>query len=270
MTTETTSLRIEIRFIAPGIKPEQVPLRAVSDVLSAVQDLASGRDPFEMQHVPTERGIGLVDVYGGSAVYACVARAPDEARHNFGRVGRWLAEPDEAIESDANSDGLVAALSPIETLSAVAKSLQCRLEIALSGVDERPYFAVQEGDFQRISSKLLMKGETTVVGRVERVGGAGEMRCLMRVPGRRRALYCDVASRELARRLGQCLYEEIAATGQAVWIHRMWRIYRFKITDFKQPRLGKAKEALEDLRRAGLDAWDNIGDPDAYIRELRS
>lgn len=66
----------EVRFVGPGLSLEKIPLRAVSDALSAVPDLAAGRDPFETAHVPAELSIGLVDVRQGSAVYSCVARAP--------------------------------------------------------------------------------------------------------------------------------------------------------------------------------------------------
>ena len=83
-------------------------------------------------------------------------------------------------------------------------------------------------------------------------------------------VYCDVGSKELVQRLGQHLYERIAATGTATWIHRTWRIYRFKINDFTQPQLRDADKAMEQLRTAGLRAWDGVEDPDALIRELRS
>jgi hypothetical protein len=258
----------EVRFVGPNLAPERIPLRAVSDALAAVQDLASGRDPFETRHVPLDKGIGLVDVRRGSAVYCCVSRAPDEARARLSRVGTLLsATGDKGMEED----GLVAALSPIESLSGVARSMGCRIEVAF--VDHRqqpPLFVIDEDVFQRISSRLLLRGDTTVVGCVERVGGATDMRCLMRVPGRRRGLYCDVEGKELVRRLGQHLYEQIVATGIATWIHSSWRIYRFTIRDFTQPQLGDPRTAIEQLRNAGLSAWDHISDPDAFIQELRS
>jgi hypothetical protein len=136
---------------------------------------------------------------------------------------------------------------------------------------EQAALFVLDGDaFDRISSRLLLHGDTTVVGEVKRVGGATSRRCLLRVPDRRRILYCNVESDDLVRRLGQHLYEQIAATGTATWIHRSWRIYEFTIKDFTQPKLGDLDEAIEQLRNAGLKAWDQVGDPDAFIRELRS
>jgi hypothetical protein len=257
----------EVRFVAPGLLPEQIPVRTFSRALSAVQDLASGRDRFETLHVPQEKAIAVVDVRQGSAVYSCVSRAPDEAKTNLAHVGALLCSAgEEAMEED----GLVSALGPIESLSDVARSIPCRIEVALVADRKRPLVVVEGDAFKRISSRLLLRGDTTVVGRVERAGGSTGERCSLRVPGRQHLLYCDVETKELVRRLGQRLYEEIAATGTATWIHRSWRIYEFTIKDFTQPRLGDPNEAIEQLRNAGLKAWDQIEDPDAFIRELRS
>jgi hypothetical protein len=174
-----------------------------------------------------------------------------------------------AESGDIDDDGLIAALRPIELLSEVAKTIKGKIEVALQKA-AAPLFVIAQDAFQHISNRLLLSGETTIVGRVERAGGATSMRCLLRVPGRRRGLYCGVADRKVVQRLGQHLYEEIAAVGTATWIHRTWRIYRFTIKDFSQPRLGNGREALEQLRNAGLKAWDSIPDPASFIEELRS
>lgn len=264
-----SEVTFEVRFVAPALIPEKIPLRAVSDALSAVQDLASGRDPFETAQVPPEKGIGLVDVRSGSAVYACVSRAPDEALANLKRVGEMLSAPDSAETIDTNGDGLVAALRPIQALSEVAKHIGCRLEVSVGRRRRRTLLTVEASDFKTLSERLLLTGEKTIIGEIQRVGGATGMRCLLRVPGRRRILYCDVKNKDLVRRLGQHLYEQIAATGTAVWIHRSWYIYRFTINNFTQPRIGDLNEAIEGLRQAGLDAWDHVRDPESVIRELR-
>lgn len=253
----------EVRFTGADVSPEMIPIRSVSNALGAIQDIATGRDPYEVSHVAPERAIGLLEIRRGSAIYECVSRAPDEAVRNLSRVGALLLATGEEIDGDE----LVAALRPIQSLSEVAKALKCRLEVRVFGNGQEPLFAIEEGDYQRLSKRLLLKGDTTVVGRVERVGGATGMRCLLRVPGRRKCLYCDVASKEVVRRLGQHLYENIVASGSAVWIHRSWRIYKFKINDFTQPRLGNPEKAIEHLRSAGMSAWDSVADPEGYLRE---
>jgi hypothetical protein len=258
----------EVRFSDPQVDPESIPLRSVSDALSAVQDLASGRDPFVTRHVATEQSIGLLDIRRGSATFRCLSHSPKEAVRNLNRVARLLSNGDAG---PANDDRLIALLRPIESLSDISRSVKCPLEVRLPG-ERQPLFVVRADDFARLSSRLLMEGDTTVAGIVKRVGGVTKVRCLLRVPGRARGLYCDVKDdkkRELVRRLGRHLYEEILAQGRAVWIHRSWRIFKFTITDFTQPRLGKPSAAIKALREAGLDAWDKIDDPEAYLREMR-
>lgn len=264
----STQATFEVRFVAPGLRPDKIPLRAVGEALSAVQDLAAGRDPYDTPHVPPEKGIGLVDVRGGSAIYSCTSRAPDEALENLGRLGLILSEEEGAQQIDG--DELVAALGPIETLSRVAKKIACRIIISPVKSRSEPLVAFSEDDYDRISRRVLLSGETTIAGTVGRVGGVTGMKCALRVHGRTRLLYCNVRNKCLVRRLGQCLYEEILATGTAVWIHRSWRVHRFTINDFSQPGLGDSVDAIENLRAAGLSAWDNIDNPEAFISELRS
>lgn len=258
-----------VRFAGKGISPEKVPWRAVSEALSAIQDLASGRDPAETRVVPPEKTIGLLNVRRGSAVYSCISHNPAEARKNLRLVGRVLTESND--ETVPESD-VVKSLKPIERLSEVAKSLGCRLEVALSNRPRDPVFTVEHGDYARLSTRLFLEGDATVIGVVKRVGGQTDMKCALTVPGRRHLLYCDVTGKgtQIIRELGKHLYEEIAAHGTAVWIHSSWHIYRFTIRSFTQPRVGNTKTAVDKLRSAGLSAWDSVGNPDTYIQELRS
>ncbi len=257
----------EVRFVGPGLVPEKIPVHVVSEVLTALQNLASGRDPSQSRHIPNEQIIGLLQIRRGSAVYSCVSRAPDEARHNLTQVGVMLSGLDQTQTED---DLMVTAFRPIETLSQAARSIGCRLEVYYDRNRNSPVFAVDEDDFSRLSKRLLLTGETTVIGRVERVGGATQTKCLLRMPNRKPLLYCNVESDKpkLARELGKHLYENIAATGTATWIHRTWYIYKFTIRDFKKPGFSNPKATIEMLRRAGLDAWDSIPDPESYIREV--
>ena len=198
---KTTRATFEVRFVGPMVSPENVPLRAVSDALSALQDIASGRDPYETSSVPQEKSIGLVDVKVGSAVYQCVSRAPDEAIANLRRVARLLDASEKSNGTEDDGNLLISALRPIKSLSEVAKQLRCQLDVRISA--RKPLFIVTKDDYERISSRVLVSGETTVIGRIQRIGGATRMRCMLRVPEQHHALYCDVASHDLARRLGQ-------------------------------------------------------------------
>jgi hypothetical protein len=258
----------EVRIEGDDVEPGRVPLRNVSEVLSAIQDLASGRDSFEVPRVPDNKSIGLVQIRKGSAVYLCVAREPDEAILNLTRVGQLLAAKTESAIERVGSDLIAGVLGPLEHLSDVARAFRGRVLVTLAG-KAKPLLEVGAGDFRRFSDSVLSEGQTTIVGRVERVGGATGMRCALRVAGRRKLLYCDIENQPVARRLGQQLYQQIAAEGKATWIRPTWRVLRFKIHEFSQPRIGDVNQFIQNLRAAGFDAWDNIQDPDAFIRDLR-
>jgi len=267
MTKRKPSPTFQVRLIGPDLSPERIPIRSVYDVLAAVQDLASGRDPYETPKVNQEKSVGILDVRRGSAMYDCISWSPEEALSNLTRVANFLTAPENPELQD---DGLIAAMRPIERLSDVARTIGCQIEIALKDRKSPPIFSIDKDSFQGISDRLLMSGETTIIGIVQRAGGATTERCLLRIPSRRRGLYCNVADRKLVRRLGQHLYEQIVATGTATWIHRTWRLYHFTIRDFTQPRASNFSKALQQLRDAGFKAWDEIPNPIGFIKELRS
>jgi len=255
----------EIRFDGPDIEPGKITPRALYDVLAALQDIASGRDPWDTPQVPPEKTIGLLDVKRGSARYLCLSHAPREAIRNLAKVAALLSATVAQIES--RSDEMISILSPLESLSHVAKSLNCEVQVHLIRRQSEPLFVVQKDDYERVSKQLLISGETTVLGKVMRAGGATEMKCFLRVEGRRKGLHCKVRTRDLVRRLGEHLYEDIVAQGTAVWLHGSWRIYSFTINEFTQPKLGDPMEMIRRLRTAGLDAWDDVDNPEACIRE---
>ncbi len=266
MASQNNSLTFTVRLIAPNIAPSKIAFRLVSAALSAVQDLASGRDPLETQKVPDEKVIGLVTVRKGSAIYGCISRSPDDARTNLRLVGQILGNEFTANDPD---ERLASTLKPIEKLSDVAKSFGGRIEVALASRPRDPLFSIGQDDFAKLSARLFLEGETTVIGTVKRAGGQTDMKCALSVPGRRRLLYCDVRTKAVVQRLGQCLYTEIAAKGSVVWIHSSWHIYKFTINDFSQPRLADASKAIERLRKSGLSAWDSVSNPDKFLKELR-
>lgn len=246
--------------------PEQLPLRTVSEALAAIQDIASGRDPYEQQSVPDELAIGLLDIARGSAIFRCVARDPAAALHNISWAGNLLASQDY---DESESDRMASMLRPLAELSKIAKSLACEVAVRVSKTEANLLSVIDE-TYSKIAGKVLVQGDTTIVGQVERAGGATEMKCLLRVQGRRKLLYCDVKNKDLVRRLGQHLYEDIAATGTATWIHRTWRVQSFEIHDFTQPKLGPVDAMIHSLRTAGLSEWDTICDPKRYLERCGS
>jgi len=255
----------EVEFRGPGVYPELIPLGALSRALTAVQRLAVGHDTpqnddDEEGSEPSVGGnVGLLQVIRGSAIYQIATPAP-LAVQNLRETGDVLKEPDSLGDRDY-------ILGPLDELSSVAKSLSAIIIIKQPGRGGVVLATIAGNSYANLSEKLLITGNTTLFGRVERVGGATANKCGLRIANRSRMLFCEVPTQSIARLLGEKLYEDVAVRGLATWIKTTWRVVGFKIHTVSQPRLGSAREMIDALRNAGGSDWDKIDDPEAFLKE---
>ncbi len=110
-----------------------------------------------------------------------------------------------------------------------------------------------------IPSQKKIKGKTTVIGEVVRVGGSLPKVRLRLASGKE--LSCDT-SESVARELGHRLYDTITCRGSAVWDYTSNEILSFKIETVGAFRKGKASEAFAALSEAipeTLSDWNDRG-----------
>jgi len=249
---------VEVYFGRSEIYPENIPVRSLADTLSAVYRLAVRTEPGEE---PESAAIRLLDVRRGSAVFRCVADDGVAMLDGLRRAGRWL-------DSGAGLEELDYALLPLRRLSEVASALDCPIVIR-NPADRTDILArILPGTYDSVANRLLVTGDKTIAGRVERVGGATESKCALRTPNRTRLLHCKVPDEDVVRRLAEHLYQDVVVHGVATWLKRTWSIVTFEIREVQQPRIGVIAEAFEALRDAGGDAWDDIADPRRFIEEI--
>jgi hypothetical protein len=262
----------DVYFEKPGLFPENIPLGSLTTTLSAIRRLAAGSDSAEEeeeedeefappQPAEEEAPIGLVQVRRGSCVYRFAAPAATMSLDHLKDAGRILENPE-------GFQGEEFVLRPVDLLSAVARRLDCSIQVRTPGSDKTVLARIDQDSYQRISQRLFLTGETAVKGSVERVGGATGRRCAMRVPFRRRLLFCEVASNALARELGKYLYQDVTVRGEARWLRNSWRLVSLKIKGVSQQKQGTIAEAFKAIRDAGGDAWDDVDDPKSYLEEV--
>lgn len=262
MAAKTPSAAFEAVFERPGgLFPEEVPVGFLSRILSAMQRLALGEAADVSGTLSDDSRIGLLRVKRGSAVYQFAAPKADLALQHLRVAGRILDDPETIGESDY-------VLHPVEELSAVARSLDCRITIREPGDRTAVLARIEPDSYQAISRRLIITDEATITGKVMRVGGATQRKCGLRIPSQHRMLYCTVQSNQVARKLGQKLYQDVVVRGDASWLKTTWRIVRFEITEVSQPKLGRVQDAIQALRDAGGKAWDEIEDPESFLEEL--
>jgi hypothetical protein len=265
-----------IRLVGPGIRPWEVPFRKLARTLQAVQRLLDPTDEPDDEIVTAEMGedtecpeaasLTLIGIRNTSAAYRVASSDRDYALRILSDTGKSIAHP-------TTHDWPSNTLSAISDLSEIARSCGCSIEFREMD-QKRPFGAVLAkigpDTYNEIEGSAFVTGLTSVMGVVERVGGAGDMRCGIRLQEQpRRMVFCNVASTELVRRLGACIYRDVVVSGEATWIRRSWRLKSMNITGFEEPKDGSVIAALKKIRDAGGNAWDEVTDPEARIAEMR-
>lgn len=267
-----------IRLVESDIRPWKVPMRALARTLQAVQRLVDQReeeddptiDDAEIQPVTNEehaaKALRLVDVTSSSAAYAVAAPAHDTALDIITNTGKGIAAP-------ARFNWNAPTLSAVRELSEIARSLHCAIEIRLPNSSKQlgdVLAEIRSDTFDKIVPSVFIRGDTTIYAKIERVGGATEMHCGIRLPSQpRKMVICKVAGAELVRDLGRYMYQHVLLSGRATWFRRSRNLKYFKVVSFEPPKAGSIREAFEDIYNAGGKAWDDVDDPDAKIAEIR-
>ncbi len=256
---------LEVRFEGPTVRPETVSLTLLSRVLTAVHQIAVGESTADNAKDKGTTEIGpfqLLRIERGSAVYALSGTNPAPAIHRLRRVGDAIEHPEAASEVENY-------LTPLETLSKVAKRLNC--QILFRQLDRGAGVIARIGPetYRVLARAVLLRGETSILGTVKRVGGVEKTMCALRLPGQRNLLYCRVTSAEVARQLGRYLYQEVELSGLATWLTSDWRLVAFQIASVKRSKRIDLQSAFGKLYELGGKAWNEVDNPEALIRQLR-
>jgi hypothetical protein len=183
-----------------------------------------------------------------------------------------LAATGQAIDNPSEFEWTGPTISSLKDVSEIAKSLGVKVEIRRPDSNRRlgdVIAKITPETYELVSRSAFVHGETSLFGRLVRIGGVEEARCALRIPDQSRLVYCGVASDELARKLSHHLYHDVEVHGEATWLRATWRICSFEINAFDPPKTGTFEEALSGIWKAGGKAWDKVKDPNKFISEMR-
>ena len=253
-------------------------MRSLARLMDAIQRLVAQDEDAQPEFIEDEPEIQagqlvtlgsnilkLVGIRTTSAGYAISTPVCDSALS-------LLAATGAAIEKPTESEWSGPTISSLKDVSEVAKSLGVNVEIRKPGSKRRLgdiIAKITPETYDVVSRSAFVHGETSLFGRLVRIGGASEARCALRIPDESKLIYCGVASDELARKLSNHLYDDVSVHGVATWLRATWRISSFEINSFDPPKTGTFQDALVDIWRAGGKAWDKVKDPNKFISEMR-
>jgi hypothetical protein len=257
-----------IRLVGPDISPATVPLRRLTSIFIAVQQLIdrtedepSGDEAGTEEESRSLMPLHLIRVRKGSASYA-VATKSDGAIQSLADMGRGLKHPSQV-------EWASEILSPVEKLSDAAEKLHCEIELRRPGKDGEVLAKISPKSYEDIAEGAFVKGESSVTAYLERAGGATAWHCGLRLPEQPGMIICRVASEELVRQLGQFMYKTIRVFGAITWFRTNMRVKTIHITAFEPSKEGSIREALDRIYEAGGKAWDDVEDVDGAIAEIR-
>lgn len=258
----------ELVFTGGGIYPEKIPIAKVAEAFSAVRRLVTGEVLGEEDEAEDDGGtmlpvVSLLDVKRtSSAVFRFVGPPHVIAAERIAETYKVLKDP----ESIGVREYIIR---PLKDLSGIASALGCAIVIRGHGKHDGVEARIESDSFAKISNSLFLSGNTSIWGTVQRVGGVTAMRCALRLPDNNRLLFCEVESLELARQLGDFLYQRVVASGRAQWLKSTMHLFSFAITGVSQPMQGSIEEHLKAVWEAGLNDWQQLTDPDAHLQEVR-
>jgi hypothetical protein len=273
----THSTDFVVRLVGSGIKPWHVPMRSLARLMDAIQRLVAQEEEVEdsieeVPEVPPEQIVSL-----GSNVLKLVGIRTTSAGYAISTPVRasalsLLTATGQAIENPSESEWTGPTISSLKDVSEIAKSLGVKVEIRKPGSRRRlgdVIAKITPDTYEQVSQSAFVHGETSLLGRLVRIGGAEEARCALRIPDESKLVYCGIASDELARKLSNHLYDHVSVHGEATWLRATWRICGFEIKAFDPPKTGTFQDALSDIWRAGGKAWDKVKNPNRFIAEMR-
>ena len=251
----------EVYLEGANVRPEAISLATLTQILSAIQRLTTGLCASASGNEEDATALRLLNIRGGSTTLPMYVPAQAHAIEQLKLASRIIENPDIIGDNDY-------IIGCMKDLSAASRLLGCPIVVRRPGKKGELLAVVNENTYRNITNTVYIRGVTSIVGKVERVGNATGARCGLHVPFQDRMIICRVHNLNLARRLGQMLYQDVLVHGEAVWLKGSWKLVEFEITGVTQPDKVPLDEAFEALRDAGGDGWDKIEDPIAFIQEM--
>jgi hypothetical protein len=239
---------IVVRLV--GVKPELVPLGAMTELIEAIQSLVKATGP----------NLSIFKIQRKSAAYQLTSPAdPGPIVARVKRCAKALSDPDSHLQS--------YMLRGFDTINRILGALDCYMQV-YSPV-EKWKWQMRQNEWPTVRERYCLEDDGVLIGELKRVGGASQNKCTIRVPFQKKLIYCHIENPDVARRLGQHLYGEVELRGRGIYFTRDWQLLSFKVTEFVVRKNKSWEDHYRDIREAGGRAWDNISDPKAFLEEMR-
>lgn len=249
---------IQIKFDGRGVFPEDFRLSELARLFKLIEDYFTRQIKSTEPEIPREDlRISLNSIKRGSADYGLLSSMPDVTLSAFYKFGDAVTKNDYT--------GLVPEGRYLaKTIVSFTRRHQC---VALLNSNHGRGYSVTLTPETKIGGLRTIRGETQFYGALERIGGV-EPGFALRI-SEHEVLRGDI-DEELAKELAKRLYSWVGLTGVAQWDPMTGEVEEFTATEILTYRGTGITKAVDLLRSAIGEYWDDEDDVEEAVYRLRS
>lgn len=253
-----TKKEIEIKFSGNGITPESVSTSEIFEVCSVYEETLRA---YMLKHSPNisieNFTFSLVQVKESSAIYTLKTIAI--AAHAAIAINTAIQNEDYAKLPYNSIEG-------IRKLWNFSKKRNC--DVSLSAKDKEKVSLGFITPLKEINlpKNYVIKGETTIYGEIIRAGGIEPK---IRIKLQDNEILSVKVTEDLAKELALRLYDIVGLKGNAKWNKEDLSLEDFTITEILPYKKTPFPSAFDKLKSVLGTKWNEIGDVNNYIENLR-
>ena len=199
---------LELKFIGDDISPELIKAKDLAELITAFEDsilrIVLNKNP---ELIEENKIVGLVNIEKSSAKFRFKPSYPSIA------LSAFLALSNSITQNNYSKSPLKSVESLVK-ISEFSKRHNCTAEFRSKINSPQPEAIITPSTLVEVPESLFITGETTIYGKIERVGGA-KPKVMIRSEDNN-LIICDI-SEEMAQQLGHKLYKISGFVGSAKW-----------------------------------------------------
>ena len=249
---------IEVSFSGEGVKPDSVKASDIADILKAVEDMVEAQVFRDHPEIDKEQVIlGFVSIKGNSVDLKFVSPIQEIVFPIFRGIG-------QAVMTNDYRDLPPSSIDALDTIATFSRKKRCTAELVTTNGHREVLATITPKTV--LEKRARLSGETTVYGRVVRVGGKDPRAMVELLNGQ--IVYCDT-NEAIARELGSRLYTNVGLFGVARWDAESLKLEQFTINDVTPYEELPLEDAMNQLAKAVGMYYSDVTDVEKYISDIR-
>lgn len=219
-------------------EPKDLPIEDLASWLLLLGKALHVADPStSSKH---ELTYSMVALETGSTALAIYANNFEAAEHQVKEFTRQMADPVKR-----------RTIKQYKNLQDKCNESNTKIEVLRAKDRERILYLLPESP----PKQMTIRGETTIYGILERIGGSSTIAANVRQHGMDKVTTVTL-SRELAKQMAQYLYNEVRLEGEAEWEIDSLEMTNFRVSAFTPFNPGSIDDTLDELAKlTGRGMW---------------